>query len=108
MKTRSGAQREQSRAVAAGAAAGGAGGGAGGAGVARLVADAAGDGRRALRDDRRVARGERRAMTCDQSTTRSTSFLERFPDDPRAAEVQAYADELELQQLERQLRCRRG
>lgn len=33
-------------------------------------------------------------------------FLERFPDDPRAAEIKSYADELELQRLERQLRVR--
>src|SRR4029078_10073371 len=33
-------------------------------------------------------------------------FLQRFPNDPRAAEVQTYAEELELQKLERQLRVR--
>jgi serine/threonine-protein kinase len=33
-------------------------------------------------------------------------FLERFPDDPRAAEITSYAEELELQRLERQLRVR--
>ena len=33
-------------------------------------------------------------------------FLARFPDDPRAAEVSSYADELELQRMERQLRVR--
>jgi serine/threonine protein kinase len=31
-------------------------------------------------------------------------FLSRFPDDPRRGEIQGYADELELQQLERRLR----
>ena len=33
-------------------------------------------------------------------------FLARFPNDPRAAEIKSYADELELQRLERQLRVR--
>jgi serine/threonine-protein kinase len=33
-------------------------------------------------------------------------FLERFPDDKRAVRVQAWADELELEQLERRLRAR--
>jgi serine/threonine-protein kinase len=32
-------------------------------------------------------------------------FLDRFPDDPRAGEVEAYAVELELQRLERKLRA---
>jgi len=33
-------------------------------------------------------------------------FLDRFPQHPRAVEVQAYADELDLQKMERQLRTR--
>ena len=33
-------------------------------------------------------------------------FLARFPDDPRATEVKSFADELELQQMERRLRVR--
>jgi hypothetical protein len=33
-----------------------------------------------------------------------TEFLDRFPDDARAAEVRGFADELELQKIERRLR----
>jgi eukaryotic-like serine/threonine-protein kinase len=33
-------------------------------------------------------------------------FLARFPDDPRASEIRSFAEELELQRLERQLRVR--